>query len=323
MVCRLRRVLRKKGEMKMNFLKMNESAVSPIVATLVLIVVAVVGAVAVGTIMGTFSSDVAEQTNVGDVGGSASAEVLIAGSTTVQPASELLAKAYMTQKPGVKISVQGGGSGAGVTSVGMDIVDIGSASRAVKDAELEKYPSLQTYQIGGSAVVLICSDDLALVDVAKEDIVTAYETGVFGNTLATVGQAFARAEASGTQDTFLEWLDIDAVHEDVEGKTGNAGVLAAVAGATDAIGFVDFGYADGAAGVEIVDLAGYDPATSDTILDALAGEDTYPNGLTRPLNFIVNGNPSAIVKDFINFAQSPGAVDQFHEAGMFSIVEFA
>ena len=32
----------------------NEVAVSPIVATLVLIVVAVIGAVAVGTIMGTF-----------------------------------------------------------------------------------------------------------------------------------------------------------------------------------------------------------------------------------------------------------------------------
>ena len=35
-------------------MKENEHAVSPIVATLVLIVVAVVGAVAVGTIMGTF-----------------------------------------------------------------------------------------------------------------------------------------------------------------------------------------------------------------------------------------------------------------------------
>ncbi|MDK2863626.1 MAG: phosphate transport system substrate-binding protein, partial [Methanomicrobiaceae archaeon] len=120
----------------MKLLKMNENAVSPIVATLVLIVVAVIGAVAVGTIMGTFSSDVSEQVNTGDVSGSSSMEILIAGSTTVQPASELLAEAYMAKKPGVKISVQGGGSGAGVTSVGMGIVDIGSASRAVKDAEL-------------------------------------------------------------------------------------------------------------------------------------------------------------------------------------------
>jgi len=309
----------------MNFKNMNESAVSPIVATLVLIVVAVVGAVAVGTIMGAFSSDVSEQMNPGDVAGASAAEVLIAGSTTVQPVSELLAEAYMAEKPGVKISVQGGGSGTGVTSVGMDIVDIGSASRAVKDTELAKYPSLQTYQIGGSAVVLICSEGLGLTEVTQADIKNTYENGTFIGTLSTADTAFARAESSGTQDTFLKWLDIDAVHEDVEGKTGNAGVLAAVADADKAIGFVDFGYADGAADdVDIVDLENYDPATSKTIKDALKGNETaYPNGLARPLNYIVNGNPSAIEKDFINFAKSPGAVDLFNDVGMFSIIEFA
>ena len=309
----------------MKLLKMNENAVSPIVATLVLIVVAVVGAVAVGTIMGAFSSDVSEQVNTGDVSGSSSMEILIAGSTAVQPASELLAEAYMAEKPGVKISVQGGGSGAGVTSVGMGIVDIGSASRAVKDAELEKYPGLQTHQIGGSAVVLICSDELSLENVTKEDIANAYENDTFSSNLTGVNTAYARAESSGTQDTFLEWLDIDEaeLHANVTRATGNAGVLAGVAGATDAIGFVDFGYAEGAEGIEIVDLADYVPATSDTILDALSGEDTYPNGLTRPLNYITNGNPSAIVKDYINFARSPEAVDLFHQAGMFSIIEFA
>lgn len=315
----------------MKLLKMNENAVSPIVATLVLIVVAVIGAVAVGTIMGTFSSDVSEQVNTGDVSGSSSMEILIAGSTTVQPVSEILAEAYMTQKPGVKISVQGGGSGAGVTSVGMGIVDIGSASRAVKDAELTKYPSLQTHQIGGSAVVLICSDELSLTDVVKYDIVDVYTNGTSANnnmTTAGVNTAYARAESSGTQDTFLEWLGIDEadLNDDVQRATGNAGVLAAVAGANDAIGFVDFGYAEDAAGIEIVDLDGYDPATKTTILDALSGKNTYPNGpkgLTRPLNYITNGNPSAIVKDYINFARSPEAVDLFHEAGMFSIIEFA
>ncbi|MDI3507664.1 MAG: phosphate transport system substrate-binding protein, partial [Methanomicrobiaceae archaeon] len=216
----------------MKLLKMNENAVSPIVATLVLIVVAVIGAVAVGTIMGTFSSDVSEQVNTGDVSGSSSMEILIAGSTTVQPASELLAEAYMAKKPGVKISVQGGGSGAGVTSVGMGIVDIGSASRAVKDAELANYPNLQTHQIGGSAVVLICSDDLSLenANVTKADITEAYNNGTFSGTLTGVTKAYARAESSGTQDTFLEWLGITDVHGNVTRATGNAGVLAAVAG---------------------------------------------------------------------------------------------
>ena len=310
----------------MKLLKMNENAVSPIVATLVLIVVAVIGAVAVGTIMGAFSSDVSEQVNTGDISDSSSMEILIAGSTTVQPASELLAEAYMAKKPGVKISVQGGGSGAGVTSVGMGIVDIGSASRAVKDAELANYPNLQTHQIGGSAVVLICSEGLSLTDVIKYDIMDVYTNGTSTN-MSSVETAYARAESSGTQDTFLEWLGIEEadLHGNVTRATGNAGVLAAVARTSDAIGFVDFGYTEGAAGIKIVDLDVYGQATSKTILDALKGNETaYPNGLTRPLNYITNGNPSSlIVKDYINFARSPGAIDLFHEAGMFSISEFA
>jgi ABC-type phosphate transport system substrate-binding protein len=38
----------------------------------------------------------------------------IVGSTSVQPLAEELAQAYMAKNPGVKIFVQGGGSGAGI-----------------------------------------------------------------------------------------------------------------------------------------------------------------------------------------------------------------
>jgi len=53
----------------------NDEGVSPIVATLVLIVVAIIGAAAVGLIMGTFSSQVSDQANAGDI-----AQLLLARS---------------------------------------------------------------------------------------------------------------------------------------------------------------------------------------------------------------------------------------------------
>ena len=316
----------------MNFKNMNESAVSPIVATLVLIVVAVVGAVAVGTIMGTFSSDVAEQTNVGDVGGASSAEILIAGSTTVQPVSELLAESYMNAKQGVKVTVQGGGSGAGIASAGMGIVDIGSASKHLPDADAAKYPDLNEYVIGGSAVVVIVNENNTVTDnnVTKDALLALYESGTPLPDDTNITTAYHRAEASGTEDTFSKWLTgsdggIDGyTNPKLKTATGNAGILAAIQGNTDgtAIGFVDAGYAFGADDIEIlaIDLQ---EATDKNILAALKGDDTYPSDLTRPLVYLVNGNPSAVVKDFINFAQSPGAIEQFHEAGMYSIVEFA
>ena len=72
----------------------HDMAVSPIVATLVLIVVAVIGAVAVGTIMGTFSSDVSKQANAGQAASASQTQVLVAGSTTLQPAELNLQSDY-------------------------------------------------------------------------------------------------------------------------------------------------------------------------------------------------------------------------------------
>ena len=63
----------------------NDMAVSPIVATLVLIVVAVIGAVAVGTIMGTFSTSVSKNVNAQQASSASQSEILVAGSTTVDP----------------------------------------------------------------------------------------------------------------------------------------------------------------------------------------------------------------------------------------------
>lgn len=341
----------------MKLLKMNENAVSPIVATLVLIVVAVIGAVAVGTIMGAFSSDVSEQVNTGDISDSSSMEILIAGSTTVQPASELLAKAYMAKKPGMKISVQGGGSGAGVTSVGMGIVDIGSASRAVKDAELANYPNLQTHQIGGSGVAIVVPDDADKVEgVTKEGLRQLYlsttdhksatvgwtdsspdlnkviEAGEIGKADATTTNitVYQRSEASGTEETVAkEYLNLGDSFDNTyaEGVNGNAGVAAAIAGGDNnniRLGFIDYGYVTTAHKALNVDGKVCDkPHILASLKGVADSEATYVEKLARPLNYITNGNPSVIVKDYINFARSPGAVDLFHEAGMFSISEFA
>ena len=304
----------------------DENAVSPIVATLVLIVVAVVGAVSVGTIMGTFSDDVTQQTNTGDISSASATEILIAGSTTVQPVSELLAEAYMKENPGVKITVQGGGSGAGVSAAGMGIADIGAASRNLKDEESTKYPELETYQIGGSAVVVIVSSDVSLESISKEDLDAIYNASGSYILPSGITVAYQRAEESGTEDTFVEYVlgKNGEINSSIAGETGNAGVLAAVQDSDSAIGFVDAGYAFDADGVTILDIidgATYE-ASTDNIKNALSGDTSaYPEGLTRPLNYIVGESPSSIVNDFLTFAQSPGAIQYFEEAGMYSIME--
>jgi len=64
-----------------------------------------------------------------------SGKIVEAGSTTVQPLAEKLAEAFSAKYPQVQITVQGGGSSVGVKSAGQGTVDVGAASREVKDSE--------------------------------------------------------------------------------------------------------------------------------------------------------------------------------------------
>jgi len=320
-------------------MKENEHAVSPIVATLVLIVVAVVGAVAVGTIMGTFSGDVSKQTNVGDVGSASSAQIIIAGSTTVQPVSELLAKAYMAEKPGIKITVQGGGSGAGLTGAKMGIVDIGASS---ENFDAVKYPELNCHEIGGSAVVAIVKKDTTATDynTTKADLKTLYQTstGTFSMGGITYSTAVHRAEDSGTEHSFSKWLGGSATWIDSQTgthlvtATGNQGVVDKVANTAGAVGFCDYGFATSAANKDKVQIIGFTDAdgfTSDKITAAnikaeLKSKDgsNYYKELARPLNYVTLGIESSVVQDFINFARSPAAKTFFEQAGYFSIYDY-
>ena len=323
-------------------MKKNEHAVSPIVATLVLIVVAVVGAVAVGTIMGTFSGDVAKQTNAGDVAGASSAQIIIAGSTTVQPVSELLAKAYMAAKPGIKVTVQAGGSGAGLTGAKMGIVDIGASS---ENFDAVKYPELNCHEIGGSAVVAIVKKDAAATgyNTTKSELQTLYSTTGTAFTMGGIsyGTAVHRAEDSGTEHSFSKWLSPTSSSTWIDSQTGshlvtatgNQGVVDKVANTAGAVGFCDYGFATSAANKDKVQIIGFtdatgftsDKITASNIKAELKAKDgsKYYKDLARPLNYVTLGSESSVVKDFINFARSPASKTFFEQAGYFSIYDYS
>jgi ABC-type phosphate transport system substrate-binding protein len=117
----------------------------------------------------------------------------------------------------------------------------------------------------------------------------------------------------------------------VTAAKGNSLVLAAVEGDASAIGFVDYGFAKDSTAAHIINIE-YDGAeyvpTDATIQKSLAGTantagTTYCDKLTRPLNYLVKGTPSSVVKAFIDFAQSPGAIDDIESVGYIPYVNFA
>ena len=320
----------------------DDAGVSPIIATLVLIVVAIAGAAAVGVLMGSFSSDVSSSSSSEGAANGASTELLIAGSTTVQPVSEVLGEAFMRANQGVKVSVQGGGSGAGISSAEMDIVDIGAASEDVDT--VTAHPTLQKHQIGASAVVIIANgvtttatvtpaNMIAIFDaVASDGTIDAGDLPATFDTTATGNvTVYQRDESSGTEETFSKWVTdgdsktyIDG--SNAKGATGNAGVLKGVETTVGSIGFVDYGFAASSDAVELLDVGAgtVKDDVQDAILDTLTGKgDSFPEDLTRPLNYLTNGEPSTLEQSFIDFARQPAQDALFDEVGYFSMVDIS
>jgi phosphate transport system substrate-binding protein len=301
-----------KGELVMYAMKRmnNDMAVSPIVATLVLIVVAVIGAVAVGTIMGTFSSSVSKQANANGASTAAQSEIIVAGSTTINPITELAAAQYTALNPGVKITSQAMGSGAGVAAVGSGVADIGAASEVIQSKWTTQFPNLKSNLIGYGAVVMItnkATPGITAGDAISQDAAdyiwdptntSEQSTGAgvadTALNLTTGWLPVYRADSSGTADTFFtNFVNMSAAYGGPTSSpnsnanntkslsvNGNAAMVSTVGSTAGAIGYADYG---------------------DSVANVLSGNPTV-----TILPVVVPGHATYTFRTFDGTVQKPG-----------------
>ena len=105
--------------------------------------------------------------STGEVGGTTSSKadgssetkltgtLTMAGSTSMTDVCTALNEAFMKKNSGVKVVLNGGGSGAAITALGDGSAQVGNLSRAVKDSENAdgKYEAI-TIALDGIAVVV-------------------------------------------------------------------------------------------------------------------------------------------------------------------------
>ena len=87
-------------------------------------------------------------------GGKVSGKLVIAGSSSVTPVMEKLTEAYMALNPDMEIELQQSDSSSGMTSALDGVCDIGMASRALKDSEIEAGLVSTTIAMDGIAVIV-------------------------------------------------------------------------------------------------------------------------------------------------------------------------
>ncbi len=172
--------------------------------------------------------------------------ISLAGSTSMEKLCEAMSESFMEENPDVTVTVEYTGSSAGLESLSSGSVDIGNASRGLKDEEKENGAVENIVAIDGIAV--ITEKDNTVDDISSEDLAKVYsgeitnwsELGGKDEAIVVIG----REAGSGTRDAFEELLEVKDNCEYAQELDSTGGVLAKVASTPGAIGYVSLDVVD-------------------------------------------------------------------------------
>ncbi|RPF46601.1 phosphate ABC transporter substrate-binding protein (PhoT family) [Thermodesulfitimonas autotrophica] len=225
--------------------------------------------------------------------------IIAVGSTAMQPFMEEAAKRFMEQYPGVQISVQGGGSGTGLSQVSQGACDIGMSDIFAEEKEGIDATKLKDHPVIVQAFAVVTHPDVGVESLTKkqlQDIFTRKitnwkEVGGKNQKIFLVN----RAKGSGTRATFKKYVleGIEEAKGDVEQDSSGA-VHKIVSETPGAISYLGIAYLDDK--VKPVKIGGAAPTEEDI------STGKYPFWAFGHL--YTKGEPSKVVKAFIDFVLS-------------------
>ena len=175
-----------------------------------------------------------------------SGTVSMAGSTSMEKLANALAESFMAAYPGVTVTAEFTGSGAGIEAVTAGSVDIGNASRYLTDEEKAAGISENIVAIDGIAVVVDTANEVAgltsdqLASIYKGEVTNWSEVGGADQPIVVVG----REAGSGTRSAFEELLAIEDQCAYANELDSTGAVMAKVASTPGAIGYVSLDVLD-------------------------------------------------------------------------------
>jgi len=253
----------------------------------------------------------------------------IVGSNTVTPLSAVWAEEFMDMHLEANIAVSGPGSGAGIAALINGTTDICQASRTIRPTEIEQAQAngVEPYeiQVAIDALSVVVHPDNPVSELTFAQLSAIY-TGQITNWNEVGGDdaeivAIARDTNSGThvffkehvvqmqglptEDTSLEYggdvLMLPSTEEGVDQVADNPGTIF----------YPGLGYVTD----EIKLIAVKRTADSTAVLPSIetALDGTYP--IARPLLFYTNGEPTGVIKDFIDYCLSSEGQAKVLEVG--------
>lgn len=240
-----------------------------------------------------------------------SGAVMCLGSTSMSDVMGILAEQFGIDNEGVTVSVEGGGSSAGVEAAKNGTADLGLASRALKDEE--KAEGLVENIIALDGIAIIVNAENPVADLSVEQIAQIFTGEVTSwadfdgadSEIACIG----REAGSGTRDGFESITETEDLCQLDEELTSTGAVIEAVRGNADAIGYASLSAVEGQEGIVAITVDGV-ACSEETILDG-----TYK--IQRPFVVVTKEGTelSAQAQAFFDWAMSSAAADLVRKAG--------
>jgi flagellin-like protein len=321
-------------------MKRDARGISPIVATLMLVLITVAAAVAFYMFETGWQKTATSNVGTGNVD---SIQLTMTGSTTVTDLMNKMVPAFEQNNSGFKISYTGTGSGAGLVAIEKGQVDMGMISddmNSVTTGTTTAYPNLVATTIAYDGVDVFMASSTAtahgipatlsmnqtLVDglygangVTQYATWGAFETAITAQDHVTItdpNSALAinvhyRSDSSGTQDAFCDkglashkFLPYAAPTATEKGENGNPLMVTDVLADVDGIGFATGGMVSTTPGAVACSWGGV-TATAQHVIDSVDNHGTSQYALWHPLNLVTNGAPVTQCKSFIDWITAP------------------
>ena len=280
-----------------------------------------VAAAAALTACGSSASSAAASSTSAAAGSAASStaaalsgNVATGGSTSMKNVIAALTEGFAEVEPGVTVSYDPTGSGAGITGATDKTLDIGLSSRALKDDEKNDVDGT-IVALDGIAIVVNKASKVAdlTVDQLKQmftgEITNWKDVGGDDGEIVLVG----REAGSGTRDGFESIVDVKDSCKYAQELTATGAVISAVEANPLAIGYASLSAVGDT--VKMVTVGGVE-----------CSEETVKDGsyeVQRPFVFVTNKSVtlSEQAQAFFDFATSADAADLIRTAGAVPVNE--
>ena len=243
-----------------------------------------------------------------------SGNVATGGSTSMKNVIAALTEGFAEVEPGVTVSYDPTGSGAGITGAADKTLDIGLSSRALKDDEKADVDGT-TIALDGIAIIVNNASKVEnlTVDQLKQmftgEITNWSEVGGDDGEIVLIG----REAGSGTRDGFESIVDVKDSCKYAQELTATGAVISAVEANPLAIGYASLSAVGDT--VKMVTVGGVE-----------CSEETVKDGsyeVQRPFVFVTNKSVtlSEQAQAFFDFATSADAADLIRTAGAVPVNE--